>query len=288
MPKGVVGPGTDRPLGPRHSATIEVVPFEATSRVLQLPRIRAYVDETGDRGHGPSSSPIFGMSAVLVDEKAELEARGAIDVLRADFGTPATRPLSWKEDIKTNHDRRAHAAEVLASAPGVRVIHVVASKAKLRDGSYRDHPTLFYNVVAYAALQRILWSANYWPGGSRGVEVRFGHVRNHDHTDTHRYFQIRQRIDAPRTPFHLMTHLGWVSADQFEMSQAADIYAGFLKSAFWPSQWGDVDGSHLVRTWHQIRNSEACVISLGLQAKPDSDWAKSMPWWPCPNCASRY
>lgn len=273
---------------PRLSSTIDVVPFAASDAVRALPQVRAFIDETGDRGHGGSSSPVFGMSAVVVDPKAEAEARGALRVLRADFKTPAGRPLSWKDDIRNNQERRAHAASVLAGAPGVKVIHVIADKSQLFDGSYRDDPTRFYNVVAYAVLQRVLWAAQRWPGGRRGVEVRFGHVRHHDHTDTHRYFQIKRSQDEPRTPFGLITHLGWVSADQYEMSQVADVYAGFLKSAFWPSAWGDVDGAHLVRTWHQIRASEQCVITLGLQARPNSQWAKRMPWWPCAECMSNY
>ncbi|WP_225754687.1 DUF3800 domain-containing protein [Actinotalea sp. Marseille-Q4924] len=283
-PEALFGGLIDR----RLSSQIPLVEFPKVDWALKLPLLRAYVDETGDRGNGESASPIFGMSAVLVDDNAEKEARAALELLRADFGTPPSRPLSWKEDIKTNQDRRLRAASVLRAVPGLQVVHVVANKNQLYDGSYRDDVTRFYNVVAYATLQRILWAARHWRGGARQVQVNFGHVQHHDHTDTHRYFQIKRSQDAPGTPFDLMTDLRWIDAQRYEMSQVADVYAGFLKAAFWPSKWGDVDGAHLVSTWHQIRRSEECVVTLGLQARPDSAWAKGMPWWPCATCTSRY
>lgn len=270
----------------RPSSTMKLVPFVPDAATLTLPRVRSYIDETGDRGHGPRSSPIFGMSAVMVDDAAEQDARLALRQLRADFHTPPGRPLSWKDDIKTHQERRAHAASVLAGVSGLRVVHVVVSKDRLAAGSYVDDVTLMYNVVAYSLLQRILWASRNWPGGARGVDVRFGHVKAHDHTDTHRYFQIKKGQDAPKTPFGLMTELAWVPATKYEMSQVADLYAGFLKAAFWPSIWGDVDGVHLVRTWPQIRKVNGCVMTLGMQARPDSNWAKGMPWWPCPGCTS--
>jgi Protein of unknown function (DUF3800) len=216
----------------RLSASVEVVPFRVATWAATLPLVRVYVDETGDRGlpHG-NASPIFGMSAVLVDEATEILACAALRQLRADFSTPSGRPLSWKADLKS-HDRRMHAASLLSAIPGLKVVHVVADKSQLRDGTYRDDVTLFYNVVAYATLQRVLWAARAWPGGARRTEIRFGHVRKHDHTDTHRYFQIKQSQDR-RVPLALISDLSWVNADRYEMSQAADVYAGFLKSAFW-------------------------------------------------------
>jgi len=38
-------------------------------------RVYAYVDETGDRGASPASSPIFGMSAVILDDVGVREMR---------------------------------------------------------------------------------------------------------------------------------------------------------------------------------------------------------------------
>lgn len=262
-------------------------PFHAANGVQRLPRLTAYIDETGDRGTlKGNASPIFGMSAVIVDNTAENAARAAMTRLRLDLGTPSNRPLSWKKDLK-NHDRRTHAAKILHAVLGLRVVYVLVDKARLPAGSYGDDVTLLYNVIAYETLRRVLWTARRWPEGHRGVDVRFGHVAHHDHLDTHRYFQIKKG-DDPSFDHQLITSLTWVNATQYEMSQVADVYGGFLKAAFWPNTFGDLEGSYLKRAWHQIRNSEDCVLTLGLQPRPDSTWAKAMEWWPCSDCRSTY
>jgi len=269
----------------RLSAQLPVVPFVAPTWAQDLPRLRAYVDETGDRGMRDTASPIFGMAGVIVNEPGEAAARAALRGLRAEFGTPAGRPLSWKNDLK-DHDRRVHAASVLSKVMGLRVIYVAVEKRELWAGTYGESPLLMYNVIAYETLKRILWAAAHSRRGKHQVEVRFGHVRDHDHTDTHRYFQIKQGDRG--VPFDVMTKLEWVGAQQYEMSQVADLYAGFLKAAVWPNKYGDIEGRYLTTVWSQIRNSEQCVISLGLQYRPRSELIKAKPWWPCRDCPSQY
>ncbi|WP_156516457.1 DUF3800 domain-containing protein [Nocardia arizonensis] len=60
-------------------------------------RVWAYVDETGDRGSGPSASPVFGMAAVLVDDLGAVELRRAVQQLRTEFKVPANKVMSWKD-----------------------------------------------------------------------------------------------------------------------------------------------------------------------------------------------
>lgn len=265
----------------RPSASIAVVPFAAAGPYASYPLLRAYIDETGDRGVlKGNASPIFGMAAVLVDDAGEKEARRVLHQLRADVHTPSSRPLSWKADLK-NHERRKRAASLFAAiGQGIQVVYVMADKATLAPGTYRDDRTLFYNVIAYATLERILWASARWPSGPTQVQVRFGHVKDHDHTDTHRYFQIKQS-QVSNVRFGHIAELSWVNARQYEMSQVADVYAGFLKAAFWPDDFGAVEGAYLCSVWDQIRQVNGCPISLGLQTKPVDSLARSAPWWPC-------
>jgi hypothetical protein len=278
MPAGRVERARERP-----SASGVVIPFQASLAATRLPRLAAYIDETGDRGRSPAASPVFGMAAVLVDPLAEAAARTALARLRRDFGTPASRLLSWKADIKKHSPRALHASRVLSEVDGLKVVYVVVDKARLAVGTYADDVTLFYNVTAYAVLQRILWAADWWPGGRRQVSIRFGHVSKHDSTDTLRYFRIRHGKGAT-VPFELVASLNWTAASQYEMSQVADLYGGFLKEAFWPDEFGNVNGAHIVRVWHQIHRSNVCAIHLGLMPRPQSQWAKDMPWFPCQEC----
>lgn len=228
------------------------------------------------------------MAGVIVSKDAEEQARQALRQLRKDFRTPAGRPLSAKNDTKT-HDRRTHASRLLAQVDGLKVIYVVADKSALSPGSYKDDVVRFYNVTAFEVFKRILWTANRWPGGRHAVEVRFGHVAKHPHEDTHRYFQLkRDRNLEPSVPFALVSKLAWVNAGDFEMSQVADLYGGFLRAAFWPTSFGYVEGSYLRNVWHQIRNSENCILTLGLYPRPTTQWAVGQPWWPCQPCTGRH
>lgn len=248
--------------------------------------IHVYVDETGDRGGGETSSPIFGMAAVLVTGAGAQALRAAVGRLRADFRVPDGKVMSWKEHVKT-HDRRRRAADVLRSVDGLRVCYVYAVKAELRAGSYRDDPQRFYNYVAYTTYKAVLWAARDWVGATGRVWTRFGHVRHHDHRTTREYIQDQARRD-PKVPFEMEQGLRWVSADRYVESQAADLYGGFLKAALWPGgEFSYVEPTYLLRIWPQLRGSERCAVPLGIMPMPDPALLTGRRWFPCRRCPAR-
>jgi hypothetical protein len=71
------------------------------------PILRAYVDETGDRGTSGKSSPFFAFAALLVADEDEPPLRAAVSKLRRDLGVPVGKPLHWKDHVKT-FPRRQH------------------------------------------------------------------------------------------------------------------------------------------------------------------------------------
>ncbi|MFD4430151.1 DUF3800 domain-containing protein [Nocardia sp. NPDC058497] len=250
-------------------------------------RVFAYIDETGDRGTSAGSSPLFGMAAVIVDESAGMALRQTVSQLRTDFGVPTGAVLSWKNHVK-NHDRRKRAAAALGETPGVTVCYVYAEKSALRDGSYRDDRTRFYNYVAGKMYTSVLWAVRAEFGAESQLWTRFGHVRGHDHTTTERYLRDNFLTDDS-LPGHLEQGLRWVSADRYAESQAADLYGGFLKAALWPAgEFGYVEPSYLLSVWHQIRNSSACVVPLGIMAMPDYALLRDKDWFPCKPCPKSF
>lgn len=249
-----------------------------------MPVVSVYIDETGDRGHGSTSSPIFGMAAVLVPEDSRAELRAAVQQLRSDFNVPNNKTMSWKESAK-HPDRRRRAAEVLAAVDGVKVCYVYADKASLRANSYKSHKDRFYNYVAFKMFKSVLWAGRNME--ATDLRIRFGHVRHHDHTATERYIR-REAARTSSVPMGLVSSLRWVSADKYDESQAADLYGGFLKAALWPSGAFDfIEERYLLRVWHQIRNSEACAIPLGIFSMPDYGVLTAQPWFPCEACTHR-
>lgn len=244
-------------------------------------RYFAYVDETGDRGSALTSSPIFGMAAVLVPEVSAPDLRAAVQLLRADLAVPAGKTLSWKAYAKT-HDRRRRAAEVLGGVDGIKVCYVYARKSSLQPGSYVDDKERFYNYVAFKAYKSIVWACRNM--GATEVLIRFGHVKHHDHSRTKTYIE-REAASDPRVPDHLVKTMRWVSADRYAESEAADLFGGFLKSATWPTgQFDYVEPSYLLSIWHKIRNSENCAIPLGIMSMPQDDVLTSEDWFPCTQC----
>lgn len=243
-----------------------------------------YIDETGDRGHGPTSSPIFGMAAVIVSPESAVGLRAAVTHLQQAFGVPATKVMSWKEHVKT-HDRRRYAAQVLRDTAGVTVCYVFTQKARLRADSYKVDRGRFYNYVAGKTLKSVLWAARHL--GSTDVHVRFGHVRHHDHRTTEVYLKEKILPD-PKVPDSLVRSLRWVSADQYLESQAADLYGGFLKAAIWPDgQFQMTEGAYLRTIWSQLRGSDDCAIPLGIMSMPDYAPILDAEWFPCTACKQR-
>lgn len=246
-------------------------------------RLYAYIDETGDRGNSTKSSPIFGMAAVVVDDVGAENLRHAVTALRTDFGVPADTTMSWKAHVRT-HDRRRRAAELLGDVERLKVCYVYSVKKELRTGSYRDDRRRFYNYLAFTTYKSILWTARSWKGPTARIWTRFGHVRHHDHRAGARYLAGEAERD-PRVPSEMEQGLRWVSADRYLESQAADIYCGFLKSALWPQgEFGYVEPAYLLSVWHQIRNSENCVIPLGLMSMPRNELVRANPWFSCDVC----
>ncbi len=201
--------------------------------------------------------------------------------MRSDFKIPPTKALHWNEHAKT-YPRRQRASSVLSAVPGVMVIYVIVEKSAIPAGSglHTDH-AIFYNYAAGMVMERILFAARDWPGGSRDAVVRFGHVRHFDHTKTTSYFQLKAAApgSAPWNRLH-----GAVSFDdqsQWDGLQAADQYAGMLNVAVRPDEFGGYEEIHLVRVRHQIRRSPSGQAwGWGFKVLGTKATFTSLPWWP--------
>jgi hypothetical protein len=243
--------------------------------------IRAYIDETGDRGHSARSSRFFAFAAVIVADEDDLGLRSAVAQLRRDLTVPAGKALHWKEHVKT-YSRRQHVARCLAQVPGVMLVYVAVEKATLpsTSGMYRDH-VLFYNFAACMTIERILLAARDWHGGARDAVVRFGHVRGFDHSTTKSYFQLKAQTD-PWIPWERLR--GAVHFDNqahWDGLQAADQYAGMLNVALRPDPFGGYEEGHLMRVRHQIRkDNSGHSWAWGVKLLGAAATFTSLPWWP--------
>lgn len=245
----------------------------------------AYIDETGDRGrygHG-NASPVFGMAAVIVNDRSAPQLRQAVEQLRSDFNVHSGVVMSGKQHLK-EHKRRLHAAKTLAGVGDVRLILVYCEKSQVQ-GDYVNLTDRFYNYVSLKMYKNILWAAQNWMGAAAGIHTRFGYVKGHDHSATEAYLRSETTKDS-RVVETMERGLKWVSADRYLESQAADVYGTFLRAATWPDEYGNVEGRYLQEVWHQIRKGDHdCPVPLGLMSMPSNDLVKHHEWYRCTHCA---
>ncbi|BCL20518.1 MULTISPECIES: DUF3800 domain-containing protein [Streptomyces] len=244
--------------------------------------VRAYVDETGDRGLSPTASQFFSFAAVLVADEDEPAMRAALSQLRRDLRVPHGKALHWKDHVKV-YPRRQYVTTKLAQLTGVQITYVVVEKAAIpaHAGMRRDQ-VIFYNFAAGIILERLLLAARDWPGGSRDLLIKFGHVRGFDHRTTCEYFKIKPQLGPGWVPWGLLQgQPTFQDQAKWDGLQAADQYAGMLSAAIRSDQYGGYEPSHLLGVRHQIRRSAQGVSrNYGFKILGNEATFTSLPWWP--------
>jgi hypothetical protein len=245
------------------------------------PLLRAYVDETGDRGHSAKSSPFFAFAAVLVSDEDEPTLRTTMSRLRRSLQTPVGKALHWKDHVKT-HQRRQYVATQLAAVPGLMITYVIVEKSAIPVGSgmYLDHE-LFYNYAAGIVVERLLLAGRDWANGGRDVLIRFGHVRGFHHSTTTQYF-AHKAATASWIPWQRL-HGSVQFSDQasWDGLQAADQYAGMLNVAVTADQFGGYEEGHLMRVRHQLRRDpQGRSRGWGFKVLGNEATFTALPWWP--------
>ncbi len=243
--------------------------------------VRAYVDETGDRGVSAKSSRFFAMAAVVVADEEEQHLRAAVQACKQAFKVPPSKPLHWQEHVKV-HPRRQYVAKQLGGVPGLVVNYVIFEKAAipLTSGVHSDR-VIFYNYAAGLMMERLLLTARDWTDGPRDLIARFSHVRGHDDKETLTYFAIKQVNDPGWIPWHLLHgSVKFSDHGSWDGLQAADQYAGMLKVALVADEYGGYEEHHLMAVRHQVRRAYGKTWGVGFKAMARPGTFESYPWWP--------
>lgn len=265
--------------GPRQVGVLAFLIVSPSPRTR--PILRAYIDETGDRGYSAKSSPFFAFAALVVADEADADMRATVSEIRRELKVPVGKALHWNEHIRS-YPRRQFACGKVAALQEVALNYVAVEKAAIpaASGMRIDHQ-LFYNYAAGLTMERILLGARHWPGGARDVKVIFGHVRGFDHRQTTSYFTVKQ-ASGSWVPWHLLR--GPVLFDgqaNWDGLQAADVYAGMLHSAICPDPYGGFEEAHLLRVRHQLRrDDQGRSWGFGFKWLGNEATVKRFPWWP--------
>lgn len=248
---------------------------------FERPLVRAYIDETGDRGTSGKASRYFAMVAVVIADEDDPSLRQAIGLCRQRLSVPASKALHWTEHVK-RFPRRQFVVGQLAAVDGLVVSFVIVEKAAIPGANpIRGDQVAFYNYVSGLILEGILLTASAWPGGARDVVAGFGHVRGFPHQETLAYFE-KLRADAEDQELWelLRSSPRFLGAGQLDGLQAADQYAGMLRAALEPDEFGGFEHHHLLAVRHQIRRHEGESWGHGLQVMAAPGVLEAYPWWP--------
>ncbi|MFE5857212.1 DUF3800 domain-containing protein [Streptomyces sp. NPDC056500] len=248
----------------------------------RLPKLLVYVDETGDRGFSPKSSPFFAMTALMVPQEDDTDVRFTAGGLRTLVGTD--KPLHWVDHFKAKHaDRRMFAARKLALMPTVKLVHVITPKesvgptAGVRDG------VRFYNYTARLLLERVAHAAREWPGGRRLAVVRLGAVRGMDHGATANYLDRVRQGQHPNHGVawhHIKWPLTWV-ATNWDGLQLADLHAGLLNVALSGKPSDDACAQDLLQCRSQLYRprGNGSLLGWGMKVNGDDRFVTGRSWW---------
>ena len=191
----------------------------------------AYVDETGDLGWSDAADPIFGMSAVVVSDELESEARNALTKLREMFSLPPGAVIEWKR-IRP-HEKRLFIADTLSDSPA-KFIHVCMFKHHLTEMNH--DPTALYLYTLRFMVERLTWIARRL---DRPIHVRFAQMRKTGGNKVNSYLaQVRKRPNSIEWQYLFQEKVFVHPLAQYEMLQMADLSAGPMHSAFVPTQLG--------------------------------------------------
>ncbi|MGH3584701.1 MAG: DUF3800 domain-containing protein [Pseudonocardia sp.] len=248
-----------------------------------LPKLNVYVDETGDRGISPQSSPFFAMTALMVPAEDDWTVRYSAAGLRSIIHTThSVKPLHWVEHFKRKHaDRRFRAASALAGMPSARVAHVIVPKAAARTAPGMRDTGRFYNYTTRLLLERVAHSAAQWQGGRRLAVLRLGTVRGMDHTDTARYLDWVRRNETWNVPWELIKWPpAWTGTD-WDGIQLADLHAGLLNCALTGAPDDEACASNLLLCKHQLyRSRTGRLLGYGVKVVgEDTSIVTGRAWW---------
>ncbi|MFE9317863.1 DUF3800 domain-containing protein [Streptomyces albidoflavus] len=200
-----------------------------------LPKLRVYVDETGDRGLSATSSPFFAMTALLVPDEDDWRTRFTAAGLRSlihNNPQHTNKPLHWVEHFKKKHpERRRRAAQSLADMTSTKIVHVIVPKEAARTSSGLADGARFYNYTTRLLMERVAYAAAGWDGGPRLAIVRLGTVKGMDHKETAKYLTHVRGIDTFGVPW---SNIKWPpkwEGTSWDGIQLADLHAGLLGAA---------------------------------------------------------
>lgn len=246
--------------------------------------LRAYIDETGDRGMKSTSSTYFAFSAMVCRESNSSAILAALDGLLRALRRTEGATLHWAQNMKDHADRK-YAAATLAQLP-VRLIYVVVPKRSIKPDSFLARSSDgYYNYAARLLLERIgMFTSSIqdpaFPGRPLQCKVTFSHVKGFNPETLRRYISNVRSNNSDRCWRHLTPVLDVDGQSSTRQLQWADIAAGALDSAIKADRHGNYEPAYWRSVSHLVDAPGGIMLGRGLKVLGDESCITDLPWWP--------
>lgn len=239
--------------------------------------MRVYVDETGDRGTRPTSSPYFTFAAVCVRDANDKQVRDFMAGFTVRISKPPQTKVKW---TTLTHYGRLAAVSAIRQLP-VRLIYVSVPKVNLRAGCHLDANTgAFYNYAARLVVERVSWLARDQDlvakitfekvkGFAPSELTNYLDLLRRNRTETINWGQVHQqvRVDSPAHTRGLL--VADLAAGAFDSATRADPSTGLYEPTYL------CELAPLI--WHRRGKSR---MGTGLKVLGPSAPLQNLPWWP--------
>lgn len=260
--------------------TKAVAPIRQNSGMTSGRVLRAYIDESGQRGMGAGASPHFIMGAVIFFAGGETHADSVLSAIRRDTNRLPQHGLHWNK-LKPHHKKTA-AEHLGADSTALRYSSVVVCKRELaRDGQFNQD-------MAYLLTLRYLLERLSWVARSNGavLEYTLAHIKNFKLQNLREYETRLRALPADRCKISWdhVTPTGGVIDQPHRVPylQIADMVTSAIGDAFNGNHQGATNTAYLeeiVRYFYRGAGNKGALTSYGLKMHPWRDTTKAAyPW----------
>ena len=238
--------------------------------------LEVHIDETGDRGIQPSSSPYFFMTACVSRASNRHLLETAMQDLNNVLGRPQKQEIHSFRHLK-DHEKLIEASERLAAIKEMRIFFAIIPKASITANEYiHSHSITMYNLLCSLMLERISWFA-------RSVDLpahpTFASVRRLPRENLDRYISWVQRLKTDIEWDWLRLPVSVVRASSQIGLQWADISGRALWRALVPSSKPPhrIEAIYLKELAPVIWDARP-LETYGLHCI-DPRWHEQISWW---------
>lgn len=241
--------------------------------------LRAYIDESGQRGLGDGASPHFVMGAVLFFEESTQHASDILAEIRKQTNRLPTHELHWN---KLKADHKKNAASILGAPTTVlRYCSVVVCKRELeRNGTFNQD--MAYLLTLRYLLERLSWVAER---NNSVLHYTLAHVKNFKLAKLREYEHRLRAMGATECKIawsHVNPAGGSIDQPKRnEYLQLADMVSSAIGDAFNGDKGGTTETVYLRSISHYLyRNrNTGNLTSYGLKMHPWRETTKAAyPW----------